>query len=71
MTVIDAKFLLEVLFELINHHIFGCFLHFLENFIQVVMMLIFFTKIRVIVSIIEEDKLEFLTRSIELTIFQL
>ena len=71
MTVIYAKFLLEVFFELVDHHIFRGFLHFLENFIQIVMMLIFFTKIRVIVSVIEEDKLEFLARSVELTIFEL
>ena len=71
MTVIDAKSLLQVFSELIDHHIFWCFFHFLENFIHIVMMLWFFAKIGVIVSVVEEDKLEFLAWIVEFTVFKL
>ncbi len=52
----DIIFRFEVVFELIDGHVFGCVLHDLENFCHIVLMFSFFGEVNVIMGVIEEDK---------------
>ena len=45
-----------MLFEVVNHHIFGSLFHFLENLSQIIMMLCLFRIISMIVSIVKVDE---------------
>jgi hypothetical protein len=55
VAVINVELSFKMLLEIVDHHIFWGFLHFLEDFIHIVVMLRFLAKISMIVSVIEED----------------
>jgi hypothetical protein len=55
IAVIDAKLALQMFLEIIDHHSFGGLLHFLEDLIQIVIMLCFFAVVCVVMGIVEVD----------------
>lgn len=70
VAVVDAELILEVLFELIYCHTFGCFLHFFEDFLKIIMILWWLAMGCMIMRIIEEDKFELFCTIILLHILQ-
>lgn len=70
VTVVDTELILEMLFELIYCHTFGCFLHFFEDFLKIIMILWRLAMGCMIMRIIEEDKLELFRTIILLHILQ-
>lgn len=58
VAIIDIIYVFKVYFKLINWHILWSILHYLENLEHIVLTFLFFSKVCMIMCIVEEDQLE-------------
>lgn len=55
MAIVNLKLIFEVFFELIDHHISWSSLHFLEDFIHIIVMFRLLCIVCVVMSVVKKD----------------